>query len=421
MTRYVALSAAIVLSAASLAAAQYRVRPPLPSDEAAGRYGLVRRWYAQVPIDGVREKVQRATVADGQVHLQTNASRVHVLDGETGQVLWHAQTGAPLPNHFSSGINPTGVFVVSTTRLYRLDRRTGSPVWSVRVPQVPSAAPAADEDQVVVSTAEGRIYVFDAETKALHWYYQSNAPISMPAVFIEDRIAVASDDGMVYVFKSDSRNPVLRYKTGGAVTAPLGAWRQYLLIPSSDYNLYAVNTQATAGSETKWVYPSGAEIRKPVSVVERQAFVTPENGGLHVLDAETGQRLWWYPRASDFIAASDDRVYATDRHGQLVILDRSTGRPLAVWNTQAFDFGIHNTSTDRVYLVTREGFVVALHEKEHADPLRHEVLPPEERRRPNLPFTSKPAQPKAEAAPMDAAAQPEIAEEPEGEAEPMSP
>src|SRR5262245_36929954 len=84
------------------ALAQVNLGQSLPTDQAAARYGLTRRWYAFAPVDGLRESIQRVTVVENQLHLQTNSSRIHVLDCETGKLLWSAQMGNPTPGQFGS-------------------------------------------------------------------------------------------------------------------------------------------------------------------------------------------------------------------------------------------------------------------------------------------------------------------------------
>ena len=352
--------------------AQEGLRQVLPTDEAAARHGLVRRWYAFAPIDGVREEVLRMTVVGTQVHLQTSASRIHVLDSETGKVLWSAQMGPPIPGQFSSAINSHSVFAINSSTLYRLNREDGAQLWSVRLPQVPSAAPAADEERVVASTRDGRIYVYNINTKEVAWYYQTNALIAMPALFVDEKIACASKDGKLYVFQPGSRNPVVRFTTDKPVSAPLAGWGRVVMVPSEDYYVYAVDVRT---GDTKWQYSTGSAIRRAITVINNDVFVTPEDSGMHVLDAENGtNRKWWHPRATEFVAASRGRIYAGDKHGQLLILDRGNGRQLSVWDTHRFDFRVHNESTDRVFLVTKAGLVVCLHEKENKEPLIHEKV-----------------------------------------------
>jgi outer membrane protein assembly factor BamB len=345
----------------------------LPSEEVAARYGLVRRWYAHAPVDGVRESVQLVSVVGDQIHLQTDASRMHVLDMETGKRLWTAQVGTAIRGQFGSATNSNSVFVVNGSRLYRLSRDDGAQLWSVRVPYVPNAAPSADEDRVMVTTLDGRIVVYNVHNKEIQWYYVTNGPISMPAALLDDKIACASEDGRMYVFQMANRNPTLRYQTKAPVSAPLAVWGRTVLLPSQDFNLYAVDVR---NGDTLWRYSSGSEIRRPVSVIDNDVYLAPADGGLHAVHAATGAKLWQHPRARDFVAASKTKVYAADRFGQLLILDRANGRQIAAWNTNQFDFRARNENSDRVFLVTKGGFVVCLHEKENAEPLIHEKVMP---------------------------------------------
>jgi outer membrane protein assembly factor BamB len=391
--RHWALACILAVPLSSWALAQARRSSSLPTDEAAARYGLVRRWFTYVPVDGVKERVQRVRVVGDQVHLQTNASRVHVLDGETGKLLWSAQLGRAVPGQFGSAINSTAIFVINGSNLYKLDRTDGSQVWTLRLPQAANAAPAADDEHVVVSTADGRIYTYYVDSREVHWFYQTNAPVSMPAAFVDDKIVCASEDGFLYVFPSSERNPLMRYKTDAPVSAPLAIWGRYVLLPSRDFNVYAVDVRGRLGQETKWIYPSGGQIRNPVTVVDNEAYVAPEDGGLHAVNVETGERLWWHPRANQFVAASAKRVYASDKYGQLILLDRSNGRSLGTWDMHDFDFRVRNESNDRVYLATAKGLVVCLHEKDSPEPLVHA------KPLPAAPAEQKPVKPAVENAP----------------------
>ncbi len=359
---------------AGTANAQDNLRQLLPTDEAAARHGLVRRWYAFAPIDGVREVVQRVTVSGTQVHLQTSSSRIHVFDSESGKQLWSAQMGPPIPGQFGSAINSNSVFVINGSHLYRLSRENGAQLWSVRLPQVPNAAPAADEDRVMISTRDGRIYVYNINTKEIVWYYQTNGPISTPSAIVDDKIVCASQDGKVYIFQPGSRNPMVRpiSETNKPVSAPLAVWGRAVLFASEDFDVYAVDVRT---GDRLWRYSSGNEIRRELTVIDNDVFVTPEDSGMHVLDVEDGtKRKWWHPRANSFVAATKNHVYASDKHRQLLVLDRATGRQLSTWDTHLFDFRVHNDSTDRVFLVSKSGLVVCLHEKEHKEPLMHEKL-----------------------------------------------
>lgn len=357
----------------SSAVAQERSRLALPSDESLQRYGLVRAWYGFAPVDGKRETVENASVVGNQIHLQTNQSRIHVLDAESGKLLWSTQLGQPQRGQHGSAFNSNSVFAVSGSSLYRLNRTDGSHLWTIRMPQVPSAAPAADEQRVVVSTVDGRVYVYDIETHDVVWFFQTDGEISMPAVLYDEKVACASRDGVLYVFGKSSRNPLHRYKTDAPVSAPIATWGRLVLVPSQDFSLYAVDIRS---GDTQWRYTFGTEIHRPIRVIENQLFVSPDEGGVYVLRPEDGTELWRHLRSDQFVAASRNRVYADDKYGRLTMLERTTGRVLNTWDTHNFDFRVVNESNDRLYLATRTGLVVCCREKENKEPVVHKKATP---------------------------------------------
>jgi hypothetical protein len=348
----------------------------LPSEQEARRHGLVRHWFAVVPVDGVREQVQTVTVAGDQLHFQTNMSRIHVLGSETGQWQWTAQIGPPLPNHFGSAFNSTSVFAVSGVRLYRLNRQDGTLIWVVRLPDVPNAAPSADEEIVTLGTLGGTLYVYDAETRQQLWYFQTDRPISIRSLLLDYKVVCGSEDGLLYVFPvaNEPRQTIFRFRTRAPISAPMSYWGRKIIVASHDAMVYAVDVRS---GRVHWIHSAGNPVEQPVAVIDKRVYVTPRNGGLHVLDVDTGEVLWKYPRAKRFVAASAKRVYLSDKLGQLIMLERQTGRLLDVWDTHRFDFLAYNDQTDRVYLVSRRGLVVCVREAAHEKPLVHERLTPQ--------------------------------------------
>jgi hypothetical protein len=106
-------------------------------------------------------------------------------------------------------------------------------------------------------------------------------------------------------------------------------------------------------------------------VLEGHVYVTTQPGGMYSLDATTGAEQWWTPEATQFVAASNARVYATDKVGRLLILDRKTGGRLDSMNLVHNPIKVCNTRTDRIYLATETGLIQSLHEIELSDPLQH--------------------------------------------------
>jgi len=244
------------------------------------------------------------------------------------------------------------------------------------LPEVPNAAPSADEEIVTIGTLGGTIYVYDADTHEQLWYYQTDGPISIRSLLTDYKVICGSEDGLVYVFPAanEPRRTVFRFRTRAPISAPMSYWGRKIIVASQDAMVYAVGVRS---GKVHWIHSAGNPVEEPVAVIDKRVYVTPRGAGLHVLDVDTGEVLWKYPHAKRFVAASDKRVYASDKLGQLIMLDRQTGRLLDVWDTHRFDFLAYNDQTDRVYLVSRRGLVVCVREAAREKPLVHERLTPQ--------------------------------------------
>ena len=76
------------------------------------------------------------------------------------------------------------------------------------------------------------------------------------------------------------------------------------------------------------------------------------------------------PDADRFLAANPKFVYAADRSGRLLVLDRARGHKLSGYDTHFFHVPVINEVTDRIYLAANSGLIVCLHDKDYATPYR---------------------------------------------------
>ena len=61
-------------------------------------------------------------------------------------------------------------------------------------------------------------------------------------------------------------------------------------------------------------------------------------------------------------------MYATDRTGNLLVLDRRRGTQLAKLDVSKFVFPAQNETTDRILLAAHDGTVISLNDKAYAAP-----------------------------------------------------
>jgi hypothetical protein len=62
-------------------------------------------------------------------------------------------------------------------------------------------------------------------------------------------------------------------------------------------------------------------------------------------------------------------VYATDRSGRLLVLDRRHGRELSSYDVRDYVVILDNQWTDRIYLAAHDGRFICLHDRDYATPV----------------------------------------------------
>lgn len=362
----------------------------LPEEVVLDRYGLARRWHAQVPMMKLREQLTTIKVDQGLLFAQTNQGAIHCLDAESGQRHWSYAASHSASEVYQPAITKDYVFVVSATSVIQLNRKTGLLIRRQELPATGSAGPASNNKYLYVPTVDSRIYCFDLKPATerkfgngwpITWFYHADGVIRNPPIIIRDRLVFVTSVGTLYASHLDKRNMMYRFYTKAANDAPVAHLDRMLYLPSADFNLYAIDTFSGTG---KWRFASGYPINsKPVPFLE-EVFVTPEQIGLFCLDNETGDVFWHNERIKHVLAVSQQHVFGSDRHHHLTILSRDDGHIIGTVPTANFTVSPDNQYNDRVYLGTTDGLIVCMHEKASPTPFIH-------------PQSTKPAQKGAEA------------------------
>jgi len=145
-----------------------------------------------------------------------------------------------------------------------------------------------------------------------------------------------------------------------------------------------------------WRFGANAPVRVAPMVAGDDIFLTPDHGGLIRLNRVTGDQIWQSPTADRYLAANPKFVYAADRMGRLLVLDRVRGTVLSTLDLSAFVLGTTNDHTDRVVLAANDGTVIAMHDRAYPVPLNVHAPPPIPTRPPDVvPAEAKPAEDKS--------------------------
>src|SRR5690606_17268817 len=132
-------------------------------------------------------------------------------------------------------------------------------------------------------------------------------------------------------------------------------------IASDDVRFFCIDID---NGRLKWTFVPGLPIRQQPRIVGDGVYVTPVRGGMYKLALDTGFINWHQTRATSFLAATDDRVYASDELGNVLVLARADGALISTLPLRALGERVNNDRTDRLFLATSAGTIVALKESE---------------------------------------------------------
>jgi len=397
--------------------------PALPPQEALDRLRLQTAWTATVPTDGRRDglySVQLAPRSSGMdVLVQTRSGGVTALDGTTGRTRWTTRVGTSYQVAQALAYNRDAVFVVNSVELYALDRATGRLQWKYDLPSGVAAPPAADDDQAYVSLTNGRFIIYglpnmvlweklarddkhpggtmlDAararkgiDTPAIgplsgaresyrvpqggpqpteRYSYVPEDKVELTPVLSQDRVLLPGAGGrIVGVAKAAKKEVWSSTNVRGRLVVPIGQHDETAYVAGSDYNVYAINV---SGGQLLWRFAAGGKPTDRPAVLDDEIYLPVERAGLLRIDRGGGQETWRNEDARRFLAASKNFVYAADRQGRLLVLDRARGTTLSTYDgTRDFVFPIQNDWTDRVLLAANNGLIVCLHDRDQDRPL----------------------------------------------------
>ena len=379
---------------------------PLVTEAQARHLGLERAWYARVRLDPARNEVERAVLEGDRLTVLTSAGVVQELDASTGQTIWIAPIGNPDYPSLGPSASDKFVALINGSTLYVLDRADGKPIIVRPVGGAPGAAPAIGENYVFVPLAVGRIEGYPlGEQKLTPWYYQSYGRAMVSPLATTESFVWTTDSGHMYVGRAGELGVRFRLETGSEIVAPPAYGAPYVFAATVHGEVFSMHEMT---GQRRWKYATGFPVTRAPAVVGDKVFVTSDEPMLHCIDAKRGTEMWEAPHVSQFAAASARRVYGVDNLGALIVLDAANGAMLGRLPTDSTTNALVNDQTDRVYLVSKDGMVQCFHEIGMKEPMHHRpqvepAAPTSEGQSAETDAATRPVQPPAEEAEVDAA------------------
>lgn len=386
-------SCLLCLACVGTASGQIGRQSVVPTPRELESFGLERAWWSQATLDASTDKLLHLTADEELLYAQSRTGILTAFDAETGERLWSRLLGTPEAPSFPVTSNTDQLLLATGMNLFALDKFNGRLLWELNLPTHPSTAPEVNDFQAYIGSLDGSAWAFDlAKIRELYqdqllpefsnttvaWRHRVDGPITSPPVAAGPRVNFASEDGSLYSVDLNDGDIHFQFETNGPINAPIGRNQDALFIASDDVRFFCINQ---VDGKLRWTHVTGLPIRKQPQIIDQQVFIAPERGGMTALTTAAGQVMWKQIRANDFLAASDQSVYASDEIGNLLILSRFDGAITGALPLREMSVRVNNDRTDRVYLATPQGLILCLRElgsdfpKYHKFPERQPMLP----------------------------------------------
>jgi outer membrane protein assembly factor BamB len=213
--------------------------------------------------------------------------------------------------------------------------------------------------------------VFGPQPAPLWEYVTETRPetrVEQASILAGNFLLQVGANGFFFVISKFEPRIFYRYQADAAVSAPLGGYDTVAYIASEDFRVYALDIM---NGKILWRFVTGGPIRQKPRVTDDSVYVTADRAGLYRLDRLTGDQVWRNSDADRFLAINNKFVYANDRTGRLLILDRQRGTEIAAYDgARDFTIPLSNELNDRLYLASNDGLLLCLHDRDYPKPLR---------------------------------------------------
>lgn len=323
------------------------------------------------------------TISNGIIYIGNQENTVSALSAATGQVIWSTQLGhytdeagsfiVPLPvvsNGMVYANSQDGFF-------YDLDVGTGRTIWSFQVPSGVLVAPAVANGIIYIGSEAGSLYALDAISGRKLWSYQPSLAfnfLEVPPVVANGLVYAAGAGGGIYAVDAVSGRERWVQGAADAQYAP-AVVNGMVYVTTIEGELYVLD--AASGRE-QWSFFSTRDGFTSSPIVVGKSIYIYSFAGLVEVDAITHQERWFHEMDGTLTtpAVVKNMIYAIagDRNfrptpnsldifpekDELDVLDAASGNDLWFYPLNGLAFSTPAVSNRVVYVGDESGTLYAL-------------------------------------------------------------
>jgi len=326
----------------------------LPKPAALEEMKMDIAWDLVVETSG---DVYAVHVLPGLVVLQTRPNGLYAVDSKAGVLKW--QRRLPYALEYAPASNGDTVFVVSGGTLFALASYNGRTLWRKKLDFTATGGPAATPSVVAVP---GRylLHAFETADGAFAWRFRTRGRINVTPSACKPCFCVGDSYGWIYCLLAPIGQLAWERQTWGEIRASAFAASPTVYAGSTDFKIYACDMMTGA---PVWEKSLGNSIVTQPILSGDYLYAWPYKTGLVVLGAADGSEKWRAPDARKLLAVGKTKVYMLTGGNQITAFDRFTGRRYWSVKDERHRFFPTNLCSNLLFMVSKEGAVVALKEK----------------------------------------------------------
>ena len=338
---------------------------PLIDDAQLHKAGLFRFWQAKLPLpEG--DTIDTGYLVDDQLYIVTNGGGLYALTARAGLIRWAEKLTERdyiiyRPTHIDTVDDDGPVVIPTTTRVFIMDRVTGSrlhaftPSFGVNGPVVGA------DDKLFMGSADGRVYslklvAWRPASPLQRWMVSAGGPVTAAPVLDDDGMLLFASRGGE-VFYCDAFDKTLRwsYRTGGAIDADPVMDDLGVYVASMDRSLYKIHRRT---GRLLWRHRMPQPLHEAPTLIGGTIYQYGREQGLTAIDSETGDEKWHLEEGRTLIAHTvpGDFVFTDGR--KILLVDHDNGSVKQTIEGADVSGVVINTRDTALYLLARDGRVL---------------------------------------------------------------
>jgi outer membrane protein assembly factor BamB len=217
-------------------------------------------------------------------------------------------------------------------------------------------------DTVFITTRDGYLKAFDAETGKVKWSFRTDnqTEIYSSSRINNNLVLFGADDNNFYAVRSNAALKAYQVKTANPIRASafFSEDGNITLIGSTDKNLYAIGEKGVI----LWKYNANAKILNTGVVNKQIVYITSDDGILHAINLADGVKLWTLALGGKLNAPviNENTLYLGGTNNEVYAVNLSTNKVQWSYRMKQEVVAPLNMNGNILFVPCRDGILYAL-------------------------------------------------------------